>query len=182
MSTQKPMNDTRFKQMKGESTSLQQAKELSTTFFADNFLKYKKIANPQDITENVMLRHVPFPKDFINLLQNEVKSKLEKGLVSLHASSHSHANLFSPREPISLIVIDSIAGLCNDFLRTGKGGLQEYDTFERSIFLKQITQLLKSFAYEYKICILITNNVSANFAEEEKRFIKKDRVLFYYIH
>ena len=71
-------------------------------------------------------------------------------------------------------MIDSVAGICGDFVNNSQGA-PGVNIVARSIFIKKIITTLKTFAYKYNIVILVANNMSSSIGEDNDDY-KKEKV------
>ncbi len=68
-----------------------------------------------------------------------------------------------------------MAGICSEFLQNGRGGSTNYDTLERKNFLLKTNQILKKYAHQYNLSILVLNNMSSNISDDYDT-VKKEKV------
>jgi RecA/RadA recombinase len=72
-----------------------------------------------------------------------------------------------------VLVIDTIAGICSEFISNSRGS-SNYDTLERRNFLVKTSQLLKKYAHQHNLAVIVLNNVSSNINEDAD--IRKEKV------
>ena len=78
------------------------------------------------------------------------------------------------RDNIKVIIIDTIAGICSEFISNNRG-VSNYDTLERKNFLVKTCQLLKKYAHQHNIAIIVLNNMISNI-NEDSEMLKKEKV------
>jgi len=122
------------------------------------FIQRHRLDNPKDLDSRLILKHATNIHDFNFWLNNDLGTRLESN------------------DKIRVIIIDTMVGICSEFLSSNSRGTTNYDTLERKNFLLKTNQILKKYASQYNVAILVLNNMSSNIGEDYGA-IKKEKLV-----
>lgn len=74
-----------------------------------------------------------------------------------------------------MIIIDTVAGICNEFI-TNSRGTSNLNVIERSTFLRNFVTQLKLLSSRHNLAVVVGNNMTSS-VNDEAEYFKKEKVL-----